>query len=47
MVEQMQPSAAASREAHSSEAWLTAHVPGPVHTDLQARLSTRSLADTF
>lgn len=47
MVEQMQLSAAASREAHRNEAWLTAQVPGPVRTDLQARLSVRSLADTF
>lgn len=47
MVEHMRPSAVAFREAHTDEAWLTAQASGAVHADLQARLSVRSLADTF
>jgi len=45
VVEHRRPSAAAFRAAHNDEAWLTAQVLGSVHTDLQAKLSVRSLAD--
>ncbi len=47
MVKRSRPSAAAFREAGTGGAWLTAQVPGSVHTDLQAKFSVRSLAETF
>ena len=46
MVKRSRPSAAAFREARTDEAWPTTQVPGSVHTDLQAKLSLRSLAET-
>jgi hypothetical protein len=47
VVKRSRSSAAAFREARTDEAWLPAQVPGSVHTDLQAKLSVRSLAETF